>query len=73
MHLRDSAENISKVCEGFLAHPLHLQEHFLHLTEVNISEKIERGLVGHLGETTFSENIYLFSKIIHYQVILRPT
>jgi len=47
--IRDSGKHISKVCEGFFKHPSHLQEHFHHLTEVNISEKIERGLLGHLG------------------------
>ena len=53
LYFRDSTKNISKVCDGFLKDPKHLEEHFLYLTAVNISMKIERGLVGHMGKDYF--------------------
>ena len=46
-YLRDS---ISEVCEGFFNDPKHLEEQFHYLTELRISQKIEKGLSGHMGK-----------------------
>ena len=40
---------MAKVCDGFFEDPRHLEEQFKHLTESSISDKIRKGLVGHLG------------------------
>ena len=49
-YLRDSTKSISKVCDGFFNDPKHLEEQFHYLTELRISQKIEKGLSGHMGK-----------------------
>ena len=48
-YLRDST-SISKVYEVFFNDPKHLEEQFHYLTELRISQKIEKGLSGHMGK-----------------------
>ena len=40
---------ISKVCAGFFEDPRHLELQFSYQTDSNISRKIEKVLMGHLG------------------------
>ena len=47
------------MCDGFFNDPKHLEEQFYYLTESRISQKIEKGLSGHMGKNEFDILSYL--------------
>ena len=58
--LRNSPKMISKACDGFFADARHLERMFSYLTDSDISKKIQRNLVGHLGRINFPFFLSLF-------------